>query len=155
MRYMVRVGLRTDGQDRREMACICWSGQGAGRVGLEVSPIRPDVSEARLTDRTGEKIVKFGQQTNICVNVQLVHDHIVAITVDGVIRVFSISEREMIAQYRLCDLHGADVVVRARLKDVGGGVGGVGIIKCFEGDMEDMVVRHISAVADQSAPHEL
>lgn len=97
---------------------------------------------ARHTDvRTGEKVVRFGQQTNICVNIQLVHDYIVALTVDGVIRVFSIKAREMIAQYRVSDLHGNEPALKVKLKDIGGGVGGAGMINWFEGQGRDMVVR--------------
>lgn len=53
---------------------------------------------------TGEKFTRFGQQTNICVGIHLVHDKIVSVTVDGVIRAFDIARRQMIAQYRLGDL---------------------------------------------------
>ncbi|RXK40396.1 hypothetical protein M231_02229 [Tremella mesenterica] len=85
--------------------------------------------------RTGEKIVRFGQQTNICIGIQLVHDYIVAVTVDGIIRTFSIAKREMIAQYKISDLSKSsnDANVRMRLKDVGGGVGGTGMLTWFEG----------------------
>lgn len=53
---------------------------------------------------TGEKITRFGQQTNICVGIHLVHDKVVSVTVDGVIRCFDIGQRKMVAQYRLGDL---------------------------------------------------
>jgi len=93
-----------------------------------------------LTCRTGEKVVKFGQQINICVNVQLVHDHVIAMTVDGVIRVFSILKRAMVSQYKLYDLHRGDVEMKAGVQDVSGGVGGTGTSKWSEGQGRDMIV---------------
>lgn len=84
--------------------------------------------------------MRFGQQTNICVGIQLVDDHIVAMTVDGVIRTFSIRKRDMISQYKLCDLHGGEAQMRSKLRDVGGGVGGVGMINWFEGQGRDISV---------------
>lgn len=89
-------------------------------------------------------MVRFGQQTNICVNIQLVQDYLVAVTVDGGIRVFSIRKREMISQYRLSDLHGNDPAKKSRLKDVGGGTGGFGMINWFEGQGRDMIVSLLS-----------
>ncbi|OCF37122.1 hypothetical protein I316_01027 [Kwoniella heveanensis BCC8398] len=92
--------------------------------------------------RTGEKIVRFGQQTNICIGIQLIHDYIVAVTVDGVIRTFDIRRREMLAQYKISDLAKALVVGvtddkemewKSKLRDIGGGQGGVGMINWFEG----------------------
>lgn len=49
-------------------------------------------------------MVKFGQQTNMCAGLHLVNGHIIAATVDGVIRVFSIDRRSMLAQYKVSDL---------------------------------------------------
>nr|XP_018264697.1 uncharacterized protein I303_02874 [Kwoniella dejecticola CBS 10117]OBR86855.1 hypothetical protein I303_02874 [Kwoniella dejecticola CBS 10117] len=89
--------------------------------------------------RTGEKIVRLGQQTNICVGIQLIHDYVIAVTVDGMIRTFSIRKREMLAQFKLSDLGRSlgsgqrEKVWKARLKDVGGGIGGIGMINWFEG----------------------
>ncbi|WRT65681.1 uncharacterized protein IL334_002626 [Kwoniella shivajii] len=104
--------------------------------------------------RTGEKIVRFGQQTNICVGIQLVHDQIVAITVDGVIRAFSIKKREMIAQFKISDLGRTlgksekEMEWKSRLKAVGSGQGGSGMINWFEGQgrwmtcaNRDMIIR--------------
>lgn len=53
---------------------------------------------------TGEKMTRFGQQTNICVGIHLIRDKIISVTVDGVIRTFDITRRKMVAQYRLADL---------------------------------------------------
>ena len=73
--------------------------------------------------------------------IQLVHDHVVALTVDGVIRTFSIRKREQVSQYRLCDMRPGDTQLKSKLREVGGGVGGVGMINWFEGQGRDMVVR--------------
>ena len=55
--------------------------------------------------RTGERIVRFGQQTSLNVGVQLIDvDKFVAVTVDSIIRCYSISKREMTAQYKLSSL---------------------------------------------------
>ncbi|KAL7419628.1 E1 ubiquitin-activating protein [Cryptotrichosporon argae] len=80
--------------------------------------------------RTGQKIVRFGQQTNICLGVQLLGDRIVAVTVDGVVRTFSISSREMLGSFSIAEL---DRDGGRRLRDVGGGVGGSGMLGWFEG----------------------
>ncbi|WVQ96144.1 hypothetical protein IAU59_003247 [Kwoniella sp. CBS 9459] len=94
--------------------------------------------------RTGEKIVRFGQQTNICVAIQLVHDYIIAITVDGVIRTFDIRRREMLAQFKISELGKGlgktekEKEWKLRLRDVGGGQGGVGMINWFEGQGRSM-----------------
>ena len=85
--------------------------------------------------------MRFGQQTNICVGIQLIHDYILAVTVDGVIRTFSIAKREMLAQFRLADLSKeAKPTVRNKVKDVGGGVGGSGMVTWFEGQGRFMTV---------------
>ncbi|EJD41852.1 hypothetical protein AURDEDRAFT_115296 [Auricularia subglabra TFB-10046 SS5] len=55
--------------------------------------------------RAGTKIVRFGQQTNLNVGVQIVGDERVAsITIDGIVRVFSILRREMISQFKLSEM---------------------------------------------------
>jgi pyrimidine and pyridine-specific 5'-nucleotidase len=44
--------------------------------------------------RTGQKLVRFGQQTNLNIGVQIIDDEtVVGVTVDGIVRTFSISER--------------------------------------------------------------
>ena len=43
--------------------------------------------------RAGQKIVRFGQQTNMNIGVQIVDDEtVVGVTVDGIVRTFSIRE---------------------------------------------------------------
>lgn len=50
---------------------------------------------------TGEKITRFGQQTNICVGLHLVHDKFISVTVDRAMRCFDIGQRKMVAQLRI------------------------------------------------------
>ncbi|KAJ7040958.1 hypothetical protein C8F04DRAFT_947835 [Mycena alexandri] len=76
--------------------------------------------------RAGSKIVRFGQQTTINVGVQIVQgsdrsegERVVSVTIDGVVRVFSIQRREMISQFRLAELGGGDHMLSAKLWNVG------------------------------------
>ena len=86
-------------------------------------------------------MVRFGQQTNICVGIQLIEDYVVAVTVDGVIRTFSIRKRDIVSQYKVAELgKQADLATRARLKDVGGGTGGMGMITWFQAQGKSMTV---------------
>ncbi|KAJ1579478.1 hypothetical protein NDA11_007610 [Ustilago hordei] len=72
--------------------------------------------------RTGAKVVRFGQQSNVSLGVSLVDtDKLVAVTVDGMIRCFSIPRREMIGQFQLTKLGGADLGLGARLGDLSSG----------------------------------
>ncbi|ETS61838.1 hypothetical protein PaG_03942 [Moesziomyces aphidis] len=72
--------------------------------------------------RTGAKLVRFGQQSNVSLGVSLVdQDKLVAVTVDGMIRCFSIPRREMIGQFQLTKLGGADLGLGARLGDLASG----------------------------------
>ncbi|EJT99849.1 hypothetical protein DACRYDRAFT_117488 [Dacryopinax primogenitus] len=71
--------------------------------------------------RAGTKIVRFGQQTNLNIGVQLLgEDRVVGVTVDGVVRTFSIPRREMLSQFRLSDL-GLNLLADGRLGGVGQG----------------------------------
>lgn len=78
-------------------------------------------------------MVRFGQQTNVCIDVQVVQDHVVAVTADGVIRVFSIPQKELIGQYKLSELPDW----QEKLKN---GIGGNITISWFKGQGRDMVV---------------
>jgi hypothetical protein len=61
--------------------------------------------------------------------------------VDGVIRVFSILKRDMVAQYKLSGLSkGITEPWKTKLKDVGRGSGGFGMISGFEGGGSVMTV---------------
>ncbi|SJX63762.1 related to pyrimidine 5-nucleotidase [Sporisorium reilianum f. sp. reilianum] len=72
--------------------------------------------------RTGAKLVRFGQQSNVSLGVSLVDtDKLVAVTVDGMIRCFSIPRREMIGQFQLTKLGGAELRLGARLGDLANG----------------------------------
>ncbi|KAG8725115.1 hypothetical protein FRC09_008458 [Ceratobasidium sp. 395] len=82
--------------------------------------------------RAGQKIVRFGQQTNLNIGVQIVDEaegRIVGITVDGIVRTFSIPRREMLSQFKLSGLGGGDPVLSARLSSVG--VGSANMLQWF------------------------
>ncbi|KAJ8584685.1 hypothetical protein M405DRAFT_884194 [Rhizopogon salebrosus TDB-379] len=74
----------------------------------------------------GTKIVRFGQQATINIGVQIVKgvsemegEWVVGVTIDGIVRVFSIKRREMISQFKLSELGGGDPVLSAKLFNVG------------------------------------
>ncbi|KAG6331826.1 hypothetical protein ID866_7263 [Astraeus odoratus] len=76
--------------------------------------------------RAGNKIVRFGQQTTVNIGVQLVGspsaeegERVVSVTIDGIVRVFSIKRREMISQFKLSELGGNDPLLNAKLWNVG------------------------------------
>ncbi|KAE9394213.1 hypothetical protein BT96DRAFT_1048532 [Gymnopus androsaceus JB14] len=76
--------------------------------------------------RAGTKIVRFGQQTTVNIGVQLIAgatkeegERVVSVTIDGVVRVFSIQRREMISQFKLSELGGTDPFLNAKLFTVG------------------------------------
>ncbi|TFK50497.1 hypothetical protein OE88DRAFT_1631183 [Heliocybe sulcata] len=75
--------------------------------------------------RVGSKIVRFGQQTTVSIGVQLVGgeegggERVVSVTIDGIVRVFSIKRREMVSQFKLSELGGGDPVLSAKLFQVG------------------------------------
>ncbi|KAL0575434.1 hypothetical protein V5O48_006550 [Marasmius crinis-equi] len=76
--------------------------------------------------RAGQKIVRFGQQTTINIGVQIIAgttreegERVVSVTIDGVVRVFSIERREMISQFKLSELGGGDPVLNSKLYNVG------------------------------------
>ncbi|KAH8103344.1 hypothetical protein BXZ70DRAFT_1054992 [Cristinia sonorae] len=76
--------------------------------------------------RAGTKIVRFGQQTTVNIGVQLIGtagsdegERVVSVTIDGIVRVFSIKRREMVSQFKLSELGGSDPVLNAKLFHVG------------------------------------
>ncbi|KAI0717946.1 hypothetical protein C8Q72DRAFT_891365 [Fomitopsis betulina] len=76
--------------------------------------------------RAGTKIVRFGQQTTVNIGVQIIGggsaqegERVVSVTIDGIVRVFSIKRREMVSQFRLAELGGSDPVLHAKLFNVG------------------------------------
>ncbi|CAE6428501.1 unnamed protein product [Rhizoctonia solani] len=82
--------------------------------------------------RAGQKIVRFGQQTNLNIGVQIVDEdegRIVGITIDGIVRTFSIPRREMLSQFKLSELGGSDPVLSAKLSSVG--VGSANMLQWF------------------------
>lgn len=76
--------------------------------------------------RAGTKIVRFGQQTTVNIGVQLISggsseegERVVSVTIDGIVRVFSIRRREMISQFKLSELAGGDPTLNSKLFNVG------------------------------------
>ena len=97
--------------------------------------------------RAGSKIVRFGQQTTVNIGVQIIGgasaeegERVVSVTIDGIVRVFSISKssytmyhsifvvdadllvverREMVSQFKLAELGGSDPVLSSKLFNVG------------------------------------
>lgn len=75
--------------------------------------------------RAGTKIVRFGQQTTVNIGVQLVAgtpeegERVVSVTIDGIVRVFSIKRREMISQFKLSELGVGDPYLNPKLYNVG------------------------------------
>lgn len=93
--------------------------------------------------RSGTKIVRFGQQTTVNIGVQLISggsseegERVVSVTIDGIVRVFSIRKysslgsprgwakhfegrREMISQFKLSELAGGDPALNSKLFNVG------------------------------------
>jgi pyrimidine and pyridine-specific 5'-nucleotidase len=68
--------------------------------GMLIKRLVPPTSAAIVvTDwRTGVKVTRFGQQTNVNIGVQLIGDgdRIVSVTLDGIIRCFSICKRRAV-----------------------------------------------------------
>ncbi|CAO1623991.1 unnamed protein product [Sympodiomycopsis kandeliae] len=59
--------------------------------------------------RSGERVVRFGQQSNVSLGVCLVDtDKLVAVTIDGVIRSFSIRSKKLIGEFQLSKLGRTD-----------------------------------------------
>ncbi len=93
--------------------------------------------------RAGTKIVRFGQQTTVNIGVRLISggsseegERVVSVTIDGIVRVFSIRKhsdpgaprgwtkrfqgrREMISQFKLSELAGGDPTLNSKLFNVG------------------------------------
>ncbi|KAH9177645.1 hypothetical protein EDB89DRAFT_2064605 [Lactarius sanguifluus] len=76
--------------------------------------------------RAGTKIVRFGQQTTVNIGVRLISggspeegERVVSVTIDGIVRVFSIRRREMISQFKLSELSGGDPTLNSKLFNVG------------------------------------
>ncbi|KAH9072932.1 hypothetical protein EDB83DRAFT_2219927 [Lactarius deliciosus] len=76
--------------------------------------------------RAGTKIVRFGQQTTVNIGVRLISggspeegERVVSVTIDGIVRVFSIRRREMISQFKLSELAGGDPTLNSKLFNVG------------------------------------
>lgn len=105
--------------------------------------------------RTGTKVVRFGQQTNVCVGMNLLDNFIITATVDGVIRTFSIAKREMIGQFKISDMAARHPQVAEKLKEVG--VGALGMLNWFTAEGRFLAVSNrvdrtsTSYISDSSA----
>lgn len=88
--------------------------------------------------RTGNKLVRFGQQTNVCIGMNLLDNFIISATVDGVIRTFSIAKREMLGAFKLSELAKYHPEFADKLKDVG--VGALGMLTWFKAEGRFMAV---------------
>ncbi|KAF8532363.1 WD40-repeat-containing domain protein [Gautieria morchelliformis] len=77
--------------------------------------------------RTGTKIVRWGQQTNLNIGVQILAgaaeggERVVSVTIDGAVRVFSIDKREMVSQFKLSELGAGDPTLSSKIFNVGAG----------------------------------
>lgn len=106
--------------------------------------------------RTGNKLVRFGQQTNVCIGMNLLDNFIISATVDGVIRTFSIARREMLGQFKLSELARYYPEFADKLKDVG--VGALGMLTWFKAEGRFMAVSYgcisqLTAVRHQGHCH--
>lgn len=100
--------------------------------------------------RTGNKLVRFGQQTNVCIGMNLLDNFIISATVDGVIRTFSIAKREMLGAFKLSELAKYQPEFADKLKDVG--VGALGMLTWFKAEGRFMAVScTLSNGTDRSA----
>jgi WD40 repeat protein len=92
---------------------------------------------------TGEKIARFGQQPNISAGLHLVHNKLISITIDGVVRSYDIGKGEMIRQFKISDLYkqlDLDTDDRKAVQDVGGGSGGSGMVQWASGSGSTVTV---------------
>jgi pyrimidine and pyridine-specific 5'-nucleotidase len=59
--------------------------------------------------RSGERVARFGQQSNVALGVSLVgQDGLVAVSIDGIIRTFSIRGKKMIGEFHVSKLSRTD-----------------------------------------------
>jgi hypothetical protein len=92
---------------------------------------------------TGAKIARFGQQPNISAGLHLVQDMLISITIDGIVRAYDIGKGEMIRQFKISDLSkqaSCGDGDRKSWSEVGGGVGGSGMIQWACGSGSTMIV---------------
>ncbi|KAG8905601.1 hypothetical protein FRB99_008599 [Tulasnella sp. 403] len=116
--------------------------------------------------RSGQKIVRFGQQTNLSIGVQIVDDEtVVGVTVDGIVRTFSIlrwvtyqdslGRKEMLSQFKMNELAAGDPVMSARLAHVG--VGANNMLQWFAAKGRQMtcatknIIMHLEWTEDGSS----
>jgi WD40 repeat protein len=100
---------------------------------------------------TGERLAKFAQQPNLCAGLHLVHDNVISISIDGVVRTFDIGKKEMIKQCRIADLAKGCLIEEAKevVSEIGDGVG-KGTIKWVSGTGSILTVS-ISVINESKA----
>lgn len=95
--------------------------------------------------RSGERVVRFGQQSNVSLGVCLVDtDKLVAVTIDGVIRSFSIRSKKMIGEFQLSKLGRTDAKWAALMKEFSGESG---MLSWFAAHRNSITVGSKSLVA--------
>lgn len=69
----------------------------------------------------GERVVRFGQQSNVSLGVSLIDsDKLVAVTIDGVIRAFSIRSKQLVGEFHVSKLGRKDANTTALMKEFAG-----------------------------------
>lgn len=69
----------------------------------------------------GERVVRFGQQSNVSLGVSLIDsDKLVAVTIDGVIRAFSIRSKQLVGEFHVSKLGRKDADTTALMKEFAG-----------------------------------
>ncbi|KAI0765061.1 hypothetical protein C8Q74DRAFT_1285825 [Fomes fomentarius] len=109
--------------------------------------------------RAGTKIVRFGQQTTVNIGVQIIGsgsargedegERVVSVTIDGIVRVFSIKRREMVSQFKLSELGGGDPVLNAKLMQVGRAPDNM--LQCLQCATKS-VILHLQWTEEEEAP---
>jgi WD40 repeat protein len=92
---------------------------------------------------TGEKVARFGQQPNISAGLHLVHDKLISITIDGVVRTYDVSKGEMVRQFKMSDLYkqvDLDSEDRKAVQDLGAGSGESGMVQWASGSSSTVTV---------------
>ena len=95
--------------------------------------------------RSGERVVRFGQQSNVSLGVCLVdEDKLVAVTIDGVIRSFSMRSKKLIGEFQLSKLGRTDARWASLMKEF---TGESGMLSWFAAHQNSITVGSKSLVA--------
>lgn len=96
--------------------------------------------------RSGERVVRFGQQSNVSLGVCLVDsDKLVAVTIDGTIRSFSIRSKKMIGEFQLAKLGRTDPKWATLMREFTGEA--TGMLSWFAAHRNSITVGSKSLVA--------